>query len=184
MVVRTLNVKRDPFCPKEDEEDILELEVSYLSAIGALLYLAQCTGPDILFTVNLLAGYSNAPTHRHWNGVKDIFCYLKCTTDLGLFYTCESSSVTALYGTQNDSHLIGYANAGYLSDSYRARSQMGRYVQLERKLPPQRLKASVLRLSDSSDHQRLIRPYYLSAATLNLLRVFITGSYAAMQRVL
>ena len=38
---------------KEDEEEIFEPEVPYLSAIGALLYLAQCTRPDISFVVNL-----------------------------------------------------------------------------------------------------------------------------------
>ena len=70
-------------------------KVPYLSAIGALLYLAQCTRPDISFDVNLLARYSNAPTRRHWNGVKDIFRYLKGTTDLGLLYTRKSSSVAA-----------------------------------------------------------------------------------------
>ena len=70
MVVRTLDAKRDPFRPKEDEEEILEPEVPYLSAIGALLYLAQCTRPDISFTMNLLARYNNAPTRRHWNGIK------------------------------------------------------------------------------------------------------------------
>ena len=91
MVVQTLDAKLDPFHPKEDEEEIFEPEVPYLSAIGALLYLAQCTKLDISFAVNLLATYSNAPTCRHWNGVKDIFCYLKGTTDLGLFYTHESS---------------------------------------------------------------------------------------------
>ena len=53
------------FRPKEDEEEILEPEVPYLSAIGALLYLAQCTRPDISFVVNLLARYNNAPTRRH-----------------------------------------------------------------------------------------------------------------------
>ncbi|KAM2958413.1 hypothetical protein FF2_025280 [Malus domestica] len=77
MVVRTLDAKRDPFRPNEDEEEISEPEVPYLSAIGALLYLAQCTRPDISFSVNLLARYSNAPAHKHWNGVKDIFRYLK-----------------------------------------------------------------------------------------------------------
>ena len=51
MVVRTLDAKRDPFRPKEDEEEILEPEVPYLSAIGALLYLAQCTRLDISFTL-------------------------------------------------------------------------------------------------------------------------------------
>ena len=40
MVVRTLDPKRDPFCPKENDEKILGTEVPYLNAIGALLYLA------------------------------------------------------------------------------------------------------------------------------------------------
>ena len=95
MVVRTLDEKRDPFRLKEDDEEILEPEVPYLSAIGALLYLAQCTRPDISFAINLLARYCNAPTRRHWTGVKDIFRYLKGTTDLGLFY---------LYGSSSDTH--------------------------------------------------------------------------------
>ena len=51
MVVRTLDAKRDHFRPQEDEEEILEPEVPYLSVIGALLYLAQCIRPDISFSV-------------------------------------------------------------------------------------------------------------------------------------
>ncbi|KAM3000766.1 hypothetical protein FF2_037135 [Malus domestica] len=125
MVIRTLDAKRDPFRPKEDVEEILEPEVPYLSTIGDLLYLAQCTRPDISFTVNLLARYNNAPTRRHWNGVKNIFRYLKGITDLGLFYTCESPSVAPSYDPRIDSCLIGYADAGYLSDSHRACSQTG-----------------------------------------------------------
>ncbi|KAM2485325.1 hypothetical protein ACFX1W_037521 [Malus domestica] len=90
MVVRSLDAKRNPFRPNEDDENFLEPKVPYLSAIGALLYSAECTRPDISFAVNLLARYSNAPTCRHWTGVKDIFCYLKGTTDLGLFYPYRS----------------------------------------------------------------------------------------------
>ncbi|KAM1714358.1 hypothetical protein ACFX12_024976 [Malus domestica] len=111
MVVRSLDAKRDPFRPKEDDEKILELEVSYLSAIGALLYLAQCTRLDISFAINLLARYSNAQTRRHWTGVKDIFCYLKGTTNLGLFYPYESSNGAAPYAPRVDSRLVGYADA-------------------------------------------------------------------------
>ena len=125
MVVGTLDAKRDPFRPKADEEEILEPEVPYLSVIGALLYLAQCTRPNISFAVNLLARYSNAPTPRHWNGVKDIFRYLKGTTNLGLFYTRESPSVAAPYGPRIDSRLVGYTDVGYLSEPHRARSQTG-----------------------------------------------------------
>ncbi|KAM2344545.1 hypothetical protein ACFXTH_008535 [Malus domestica] len=123
MVVWILDAKRDPFRPNEDEEEILEPKVPYLSAIGALLYLAQCTKPDISFVINLLARYNNVPTSTHWNGVKDIFCYLKGTTNLGLFYTRQSSRVVAPIGSWIDSYFVGYTDAKYLSDPHRARSQ-------------------------------------------------------------
>ena len=65
MVVRSLNIKKDPYHPIEENEKVLGPEVLYLSAIGALMYLAQCTRPDIAFSVNLLARYSFSPTQRH-----------------------------------------------------------------------------------------------------------------------
>ena len=40
MIVRSLDAKRDPFRPKKEDEEILEPEVPYLSAMDALLYLA------------------------------------------------------------------------------------------------------------------------------------------------
>ncbi|XP_020270630.1 protein RER1A-like [Asparagus officinalis] len=55
MVVRSLEVDKDPFRPKDDNEEMLGPEVPYLSTIGALLYLANCTRPDIAFAMNLLA---------------------------------------------------------------------------------------------------------------------------------
>nr|GEY59641.1 retrotransposon like protein [Tanacetum cinerariifolium] len=51
--------------------------VPYLSVIGALLFLASHTRPDISFSLNLLARYSSCPTRRHWNVVKQIFRYLQ-----------------------------------------------------------------------------------------------------------
>ena len=76
MIVRSLDVKKDPFRSREDNEEILGLEVPYLSAIGALMYLANCTRPDIAFAVNLLARYSSEPTKRHWKRIKYIIRYL------------------------------------------------------------------------------------------------------------
>ncbi|XP_070672135.1 secreted RxLR effector protein 161-like [Malus domestica] len=124
MVVRSLDTKRDPFHLNEDDEEILEPEVPYLSVIGTLLYLAQCTRPDISLAINLLARYNNAQTRRHWIGVKDIFCYLKGTTDLGLFYPYRSSSDATPLSRVN-SRLVGYTDAGYLSDMHKACSQTG-----------------------------------------------------------
>ena len=65
MVVRSLEVTKDSFLPKEENEELLGPEVPYLSAFGALMYLANYTRPDIAFSVNLLARYSSAPTKRH-----------------------------------------------------------------------------------------------------------------------
>ena len=75
------------------------------------MYLANCIRLDLSFAVNLLVIYSSTPTKRHWNGVKHIFCYLHGTTKMGLFY-CGSNS-----------QLIGHADAGYLSDPHKGRSQ-------------------------------------------------------------
>ena len=41
MAVRSFDVKKDPFRPREDNEEILGLEIQYLSAINALVYLAN-----------------------------------------------------------------------------------------------------------------------------------------------
>ncbi|GJY64443.1 hypothetical protein Tco_0465903 [Tanacetum coccineum] len=114
MVGRSLNVDNDPFRPCEDDEEVLGPEVPYLSVIGALMYLANCTRPDISFAVNLLARFSSSPTRRHWNGIKHILRYLQGTIDLGLFYPNDSKE-----------GLVGYVDACYLSDPHKARSQTG-----------------------------------------------------------
>ena len=114
MMGRTLNIEKDPFRPKEENEEALGSETPYLSAIGALMYLANYTRPDIAFAVNLLARFSSCPTKRHWKGIKHIFRYLRGTHDLGLFYPNNIEPV-----------LLGYADAGYLSDPHNAKSQTG-----------------------------------------------------------
>ena len=63
IVVRSLDIEKDPFRPREEGKAVLGPHVPYLSAIGALMYLANNTRPDIEFTVNLLARYNAAPTN-------------------------------------------------------------------------------------------------------------------------
>jgi len=114
MVVRSLDINKDPFRPQEKDEELLGDETPYISAIWALMYLANNTRPDICFAVSLLARFSSCPTRRHWKGVKHIFRYLQGTIDMGLLYSNASKL-----------ELIGYADAGYLSDPHKARSQTG-----------------------------------------------------------
>ena len=93
MIVRSLDVKKDPFRPYEKGEELLGPKAPYLSVIGALMYLANCIHLDIAFSANLLAMYISALTQRHWNGIKPILRYLQGTTNMGLFYSKESTIV-------------------------------------------------------------------------------------------
>jgi hypothetical protein len=76
------------------------------------MYLTNNTRPDITFTVNCLARYSVAPTIHHWNDIKSILRYLNDIIDLCLFFR-----------RNQESDLIGYADAGYLSDPQNGKSQ-------------------------------------------------------------
>jgi len=115
MVVRKLDADEDVFRPAKEGEEILGDNYPYFSAIGALMYLSNQTRPDIAFAVNLLARFSQKPTLRHWNGIKQIFRYLKGTEDMGLFFEKN--------GLQKG--LVGYADAGYQSDPTNCKSQSG-----------------------------------------------------------
>ena len=107
-------MKNDSFRSYKKDEELLSPEVPYLSVISALMYFANYTHPDIVFSINLLARYNSIPTRRHWNGIKYILCYLYGTTDIGLFYSRESKQ-----------QLFGYADARYLSNPHKGRSQIG-----------------------------------------------------------
>ena len=102
VVVRSLDIEKDPFRPREEGEEILGPHVPYLSAIGALMYLANSTGTHIAFAVNLLARHSATSTKCHWVGVKIVLRYLNGTRDLGLFYN-----------RNQDPSLLGYTDVGY-----------------------------------------------------------------------
>jgi hypothetical protein len=92
----------------------LGAEYPYLSAIGALLYIANNARLDIVFVVNCLARHSATPTMRHWNNIKNNLRYLNSTIDLGLFFP-----------RNQESDLIRYADTGYLSDPQNVRLQTG-----------------------------------------------------------
>ena len=86
MVVRSLDLEKDPFRPREEGEEVLGSEYPYLSLIGALMYLANSTRFDIAFAVNLLARHSAAPTKSHWIRGKQVLIYLNVKKDLRLFF--------------------------------------------------------------------------------------------------
>ncbi|KAL0286048.1 UNVERIFIED_CONTAM: Retrovirus-related Pol polyprotein from transposon TNT 1-94 [Sesamum angustifolium] len=152
MVVRLLDVNKDPFCPPAHSDEILGSEVPYLSAIGALMYLAN-TRPDIVFLVNLLARFSSTPTKRHWNGVKNILRYLRGTSYMRLYFERHENAKAT--------NLVGYSDAGFLSDPRKAISQSG-YVFMygETAISWRSTKQTLVAIS--SNHAELIALYEAS----------------------
>ena len=62
-------------------------QATYRRAIGNLLYLANCTRPDLSFAVSFLGQFCEAPLKAHWVGVKHVLRYLKQTKELSLTYS-------------------------------------------------------------------------------------------------
>jgi hypothetical protein len=86
MIICTLKNDIDPFRPKQEGEEVLGAEYSYLSVISALMYLANNTRLYITFAINCLARHSVAPIIHYWNDIKNILRYLNGIIDLGLFF--------------------------------------------------------------------------------------------------
>ena len=123
MAVRTLKPESDIYGPRRGREEVLGDKYPYKPAIGALLYLANCSRPDIAFAVSVLARYASEPTKRHWSGIKQLLRYLAKTMDYGLLYRRGAFAKDVSHLITDD--VYGYADAGYLSDPHKARSQTG-----------------------------------------------------------
>jgi hypothetical protein len=90
-------------------------QAPYQSAIGALLYLAILTRPDISFVVQHLSQFNSKPTNAHWNAVKRVFRYLRGTIDDGITYS----------HTSNKLNVVAYSDANWASDITDRRSITG-----------------------------------------------------------
>ncbi|GKC94397.1 hypothetical protein Tco_1159839, partial [Tanacetum coccineum] len=75
--------------------------MKHRSMIGALMYLTS-SRPDIIHATCLCARYQAKPTEKHLKEVKRIFCYLRGTVNMGLWYMKD-------YGFE----LIGFSDADY-----------------------------------------------------------------------
>jgi transposase InsO family protein len=83
------NGKDTPMAPGtvlQKEGDPLPADNDYASRVGALLYLAVNTRPDISFAVGRLSKYMSCPTKQHLDAVNRVFRYLKKYPSLGLWY--------------------------------------------------------------------------------------------------
>ncbi|GKG09886.1 hypothetical protein Tco_0338632 [Tanacetum coccineum] len=72
-----------------DQNGSLVDATKYRTMIGALMYLTS-SRPDIIHATCLCTRYQAKPTKKHLKEVKRIFCYLRRTVNIGLWYTKDS----------------------------------------------------------------------------------------------
>jgi uncharacterized protein (UPF0218 family) len=63
--------------------------VSYVLAIGSIMYVILCTRPDVSYALSMTSRYQKDPGDDHWTAVKNILKYLRMTKDLILIYDGE-----------------------------------------------------------------------------------------------
>jgi len=95
---------------EEDEDNF-----PYRSLIGALLFLAKTTRPDIAFAVVKLAQFTNGFGSEHWLAAKKVLRYLKGTSNLGICYEKGDKPLC----------LTGYCDSDYACDRNDRKSQVG-----------------------------------------------------------
>ncbi|KAL1225866.1 Retrovirus-related Pol polyprotein from transposon TNT 1-94 [Cardamine amara subsp. amara] len=88
-------------------------QVEYARVIGSLMYLTNCTRPDLAHAVNVLSRYTSNPGHKHWKAITRVLNYLQYTKSYGLHYGKEPAV------------LEGYSDANWISDSKNSKSTSG-----------------------------------------------------------
>jgi len=83
---KEVNTPFDPSVKLQKNNGRTVAQLEYASAIGCLMYLMQCTRPDIAFAVSKMSRFTSNPNDEHWKAITRIFGYLLKTKNLGLHY--------------------------------------------------------------------------------------------------
>ena len=62
-------------------------QLEYSRIIGSLMYVMNCTRPDIAYSVSKLSRYTSNPGVDHWKEIIRVLKYLRYTQNYGLHYT-------------------------------------------------------------------------------------------------
>ncbi|KAL0440094.1 UNVERIFIED_CONTAM: Retrovirus-related Pol polyprotein from transposon TNT 1-94 [Sesamum latifolium] len=94
------------------------LDIPYVSAVGSIQYVVQCTRPDVAYALGVMSRYQACAGEAHWSAIKTILKYLKRTKDMFLIYS------------GGELILEGYSDASFQSDDDDAKSQSGFVIKL------------------------------------------------------
>jgi transposase InsO family protein len=95
----------------------------YQSAVGALMWAAICTRPDLSYAVGQLSQHASNPDKSHFKALNVCIRYLRGTTDYRLTYKGEGRA-------EDVPELTGYSDADWAGDVNQRRSTTGYVFQL------------------------------------------------------
>jgi hypothetical protein len=100
----------------EDYQPLPQDVTQYQSIVGALMYAACATRPDIAYSISALSQYSARPNETHFNALKRVLRYLRGSTNLSLTFT-GTSDLTP--------ELVAYTDSDWASNQDDRRSVTG-----------------------------------------------------------
>ncbi|GLI62156.1 hypothetical protein VaNZ11_004728 [Volvox africanus] len=89
----------------------------YIELVGSLMYITNCTRPDIAQAVGVLTRHMSAPTEQHWRAAKAVVRFLLATPQCGIVFG----------GERVEEGLIGYTDSDY-AGCIESRKSTGGYV--------------------------------------------------------
>jgi hypothetical protein len=91
--------------------------VDYVGVVGALMYLANVTCPDIAYAVGVLCRFTANPGPEHWKAAKHLLRYVASTIDFCLLYKLDPN-MPNLFRTYSNADLAGNVDTGRSTTGY------------------------------------------------------------------
>ena len=113
---RDLKLRKSELRTMSKDQQAYVAEFPYQNIVGALIYLAINTRPDISYAVGVLARFNSNPIYRACKALLRLLMYLRSTPNIGLKF----------YG--NDLNLFGFSDADWAGDLDSRRSTTGYVV--------------------------------------------------------
>jgi hypothetical protein len=111
-----------------EQEETYDNVQQYQSMVGALLYAAMSTRPDIAHAVGMLSRHLSNPKPSHVIAAKRVMKYLRGTTNMGLTYKGSGNIMQIKHGQHQYVHMEGYSDADWAGDATDRKSTTGYVV--------------------------------------------------------
>ena len=113
MNFNVVKIPLDLRCTFKKNEGQSDFQLEYLRVLGSLMYILNCTRPDIACAIRKLSRFTIYPTQTHWMAMKRVLGYLKNTQHYALHYNIYLVVIE------------GYSDANWITGSNYVKSTSG-----------------------------------------------------------